>query len=267
MKKLRDRLITCGCLAFFFFALWQVGLLDGKNDPTFHVLLIGNDLTSAGNMPAMLEDIATAKQTPIKVHTTYYRYIRPNARLSDHVQSVLTRFQLRQRKWDVVIFQERSVLSALDMIGVEQESFQYARRFVEEIRHESPRTNIIFIENWASKSGDKWSCRWLPNNCTYEGMQYALTENQQRLAEETETWLAPVGEVWQLIRTESPALSLYEADELSPSPAGSYATACTLYRTVFQKPVAGAPDLGIKSADAAYIQQVVDQMPLEETEK
>ena len=267
MKKLRDRLVTFACLAFFFFALWQVGLLAGKNDPTLHALLIGTDLSSASNMPTMLEEIAAAKQTPIKLHTAYYHYIHPNARWSDHFQSVLTRFQLRQRKWDYIILQERSALPALDMIGVEQESFQYARRFVEKIRRESPHTNIIFIENWASKNGDKWSCRWLPNNCSYEGMQYALTENQQRLADETGTWLAPVGEVWQLIRTESPALNLYEADGLTPSPTGAYAAACILYRTLFQMPVAGAPDLGIKSQDAAYIQHVVDQMPLQEIEK
>jgi hypothetical protein len=48
------------------------------------------------------------------------------------------------------------------------------------------------------------------------------------MGENNRAWIAPVGEVWKVIRKENPNLNLY-ADNIHPNTTGTYLAACVLF--------------------------------------
>ncbi|MDD3242520.1 MAG: hypothetical protein PHD32_02210 [Eubacteriales bacterium] len=85
--------------------------------------------------------------------------------------------------------------------------------------------------------------------------------------------LAPVGDVWRVLRESHPEIELYFEDGRHAGPVGSYLAACTFYAAIYGKsPVGlpcavsshGAPVLCLPEQTARIIQQTVEQVVLGE---
>jgi PKD repeat protein len=55
------------------------------------------------------------------------------------------------------------------------------------------------------------------------------------MADFNNTTVSPVGALWRYIRNHYSGIELYDPDESHPSPAGSYAGACSFYSAIFKK--------------------------------
>jgi len=78
------------------------------------------------------------------------------------------------------------------------------------------------------------------------------------MAQDNNAEVSPVGAVWHYLRLNAPGIELYSADESHPSPAGSYAAACTFYTSMFRKsPVNITYDYTLSASDAAIIRNAV----------
>ena len=68
-------------------------------------------------------------------------------------------------------------------------------------------------------------------------MQKRINQTYSNLAEENQALIAPIGKVWERVRSENPTIELY-ADESHPNLTGTYLIACVFYATFFQDDVA-----------------------------
>jgi PKD domain/Secretion system C-terminal sorting domain len=140
---------------------------------------------------------------------------------------------IAQGTWDYVILQEQSQLPSFDIAQVEAESFPYAHILDSLIRAANPCAETLFYMTWGRKNGDAGNCATWPPVCTYDGMDSLLNLRYRMMAEMNDAVVSPVGAIWHKIRDENSAIELYAADESHPSPAGTYAAACSFYEIIF----------------------------------
>ncbi len=88
---------------------------------------------------------------------------------------------------------------------------------------------------WGRKNGDANNCPFLPDLCTYEGMDNLLRDRYTTMANENNAMVSPVGAVWRYLRENHPEIELYQSDESHPTLEGSYVAACTFYTAIFRK--------------------------------
>ena len=60
-----------------------------------------------------------------------------------------------------------------------------------------------------------------------------LYERYMQMAEDNDASVCPVGRVWRYLRTNHPAIELYQSDGSHPSVAGTYAAACSFAAMFF----------------------------------
>ena len=66
-------------------------------------------------------------------------------------------------------------------------------------------------------------------------MDSMIRVRYRKIADDNKAELAPVGAVWNYIRSNHPEIELYSADESHPSYTGAYAAALTFYSAIFRK--------------------------------
>ncbi len=107
---------------------------------------------------------------------------------------------------------------------------------------------------------------WPPRDRAGEGA--AIARACEDAAVRSDAVLAPVQSAWERARRERPSLSLYAGNGASASQAGTYLTACVLYKILLDRtPVGlpsfvvgaqGSPLITLAPADAKFLQQVAE---------
>ena len=138
--------------------------------------------------------------------------------------------------------------------------YPYAKKLVSDIRRYNPQAKVIFYMTMARRSGDPSNVHISRELGTYQGMQRRVNRSYRTMARENSALVAPVGVVWQRLRTEVPNLELY-ADNTHPNINGSYLVACVLFKVMFRENSARlpAPD-GVTRQSAQTIQSITDMM-------
>jgi PKD repeat protein len=86
-------------------------------------------------------------------------------------------------------------------------------------------------------------------------MNVRLRNAYVRIADSTQSSVAPVGIAWKYVRDNYPTINLYQGDGSHPSAEGTYLAACTFYASVFRKSPVGASYLfGLDPTVAANLQ-------------
>lgn len=206
-----------------------------RDSGTVRVLFIGNSLTSANNLPAMVAAIAKSRGGKL----IYDAHTPGGARLSHHASSRNALEKLRQQSWDFVVLQEQSQLPGFGARQLSKAVFPYATRLVEETRKANSHTSVIFYMTMAHRNGDPVNRRISSELLTFEGAQRRINRTYLRMAQQNQTLVAPVGVAWRAVRKKYPEIALY-ADDTHPNPTGTYLAACVFYATLFQSPCTGA---------------------------
>jgi hypothetical protein len=178
----------------------------GTGPPPLRILLVGNSLTSANGLPAMLERLGSLNGTPLVTNTV----AAPNFSLEDHWQSGEARRLLRGGGWTVVVLQQGP--SALPESRVSLREF--TRRFGEEIHEAGARPALYMVWPAKGRLGD------------FD----RVSESYRLAAADVHGILLAAGDAWREAWKRDPALPLYAADEFHPSSLGSYLAALVIYQ-------------------------------------
>jgi len=195
---------------------------QANSSDTTRILFIGNSYTYFNSSPELLKALAQEKFSEKVVETQLIS--AGGLTLNQHWNGNIALPTIRSGKWDYVVLQEHSklgmgVLIDNDMyFGKTGLFFEYARKFGAEIKKAGAKTVFLMT----------WSVRERPQE------QKTLTFAYTKMASELDAILAPVGLVWDKVRTND-QLDLYFRDGSHPSPQGSYLLATTLFATLFQE--------------------------------
>lgn len=220
------------------------------------VLFLGNSYTYYNNLPQLINNMArTTNDTLISESNTPGGYsLKEHAGQTGNFTSINKIFS---RDWDHVVLQEQSQKPSFNLSYVETEVFANAKILCDTIRNNYRCTQPIFYMTWGRENGDASNCNFAPWVCTYEGMDSALHVNYVTMGNDNDALVSPVGAVWHEIRDLYPFIDLYAQDGSHPSPAGSYAAACTFYSIIFGKdPTLVTYDFSLPAAEAALIRSV-----------
>jgi PKD repeat protein len=118
----------------------------------------------------------------------------------------------------------------------------------------------MFYMTWGRKKGDQGNCQFFDPLCTYEGMDSMLRLRYLDMGDREKGVVAPVGWVWNNLRSDHPGLELYRADESHPSYTGSFAAAATFYTMIWDKdPVSNSYNGSLSESDAQKIKSIVKE--------
>ena len=176
------------------------------------ILMLGNSLTSAQDMPDILAELTGAE---VVCHT------RGGARLSEHLNpntrlGARTQAALAKEQWDYVVLQEMSH----GPITAPGSFFASVERLCRQIR-ENGAIPVLYA-TWAYQKG---GARLSAKGWDYGGMARNLSAAYRRAAEENRALLADVGRrFYQLPGTQD----LYAADGVHPSGQGARIAAETI---------------------------------------
>ena len=190
-------------------------LLIAQPSPT-RVLFIGNSLTYANDLPAMVCAMARAAGR----QATCESVARPDYGLEEHWNDREAR-QAIGRGWDVVVLQQGpSALPESRRLLV-----AYTRRFDAEIKKSGARTALYMVWPSRARRGD------FP----------AVSQSYAAAAKEVKGLLIPAGEAWRAAWAIDKDIALYGPDGFHPSPAGTYLAALVAYEQIFGSPPPAAP--------------------------
>jgi len=195
------------------------------------ILFLGNSYTTVNDLPQMLKDVAASTGDLVAVDSN-----APGGHtLEDHVFNTISQGKIAAGNWDFVVLQEQSQIPSLPEWIVEMDLYPYAQQLNASILQFSPCAETVFYMTWGRKNGDSGNCASWPPVCTYEGMDELLNQRYRTVAETNNAIVSPVGAVWNYLRQNHPEIELYHTDQSHPSPAGTYAAACTFYAAVLRK--------------------------------
>lgn len=225
------------------------------------VLFIGNSYTYVNNLPKLVADMAASTGDTLEYDmsapggfTLNYHYVFIQA----------TREKIQAGGWDYVVLQEQSQVPATAPPYFYNWVYPFAKLLVDEVKLYNPCAETIFYMTWGRKNGDRSRC---PNPigwsyfCYYHTMDSVLRARYMLMADSNKATVSPAGAVWRYMRANYPAIELYDADESHPSPAGSYAVACSFYTAIFKKPATSIRyDFSLPAADAADIRTAASKV-------
>lgn len=194
------------------------------------VFFIGNSLTYVHDIPAALKRIA--KDNGHSVITD--SYTPGGYTFMQHDANTALPGILARQAWDYVVLQAQSQGPAFPDHQAEREVFTPARSLIKKVHAANKKSKIVFYQTFARRHGDPRNAHIVPEVATYEGMQKRINRSYQKMADEHNALMAPVGEVWRLVRMDHPDYQLYD-DDVHQSELGAYVAACTLYATIFHE--------------------------------
>jgi hypothetical protein len=182
------------------------------------VLFIGNSLTFANDLPAIVQSLAESAGKP---KLAYKMIARPDFSLEDHWNQGDARKAIADGKWDVVVLQQGpSALPESRKLLIE-----YTRRFDDEIRRRGAKTALYMVWPSRARFGD------------FD----RVVESYAQAAQSVSATLLPVGRAWQVAWREKGDFALYSEDNFHPSVAGSYLAAVVIYQQLYGDTQIAAP--------------------------
>jgi hypothetical protein len=201
------------------------------------LLFVGNSLTAANDLPAMVEAMGKASGIAIRAE----RVAKPDYGLAEHWQDGDARRAIARGGWTLVILQQGP--SALPESRVILHD--YARRFDREIRRAKGTPAFYAVWPAAARRGD------------FDRVH----ESYAGAAALVDGVLLPAGEAWRAAWRRDPGLALYGPDGFHPSKLGTYVAALVIFRGVTGRlPRATAVD-GLSERDMAICREAVESLP------
>jgi len=191
-----------------------------------NVLFLGNSYTFVNDLPKMMINIATSD----KVTTTMFvvkSVTKPGAHLSDLWQDGEAQKIMHEHHWDYVVLQDQSMwVMSSQTINSGNDA---AKKFAAEIKNIGAMPLIYMT--WVRKPGSHW---YTDQDTAFlkspDYMHSQLHYYNYDLASHIGAMVIPVGEAWEKVMKEKPALELYQQDGSHPSEAGTYLAALLFYR-------------------------------------
>jgi hypothetical protein len=175
-------------------------------DPTLRILFIGNSLTYANDLPAVVQRLGQSdpSRSVVVSSVAFGDYS-----LEDHWNRGDAQRAIASARWDLVVLQQGpSALAESRALLVD-----YTTRFAGEIRKVGGRPALYMV--WPPMSREtEWS---------------AVSASYAAAAAAVNGLLLPAGEALRAVRAGTPSIPLFEGDGYHPSVAGTYGVALVVY--------------------------------------
>ncbi|MGC6174991.1 DUF4886 domain-containing protein [Lacrimispora sp. 38-1] len=200
-----------------------------KEQPS--VLFLGNSMTYYNDLPSVFTQLSqSGGYMPEVYELTEGSYrLEYFADREDEVGSQVYD-ALENYTWDYVILQEQSGIATMG----EDVMYPAARTLDTMIRQAQGES--VFLMTWAYKEGI--SVDFLPGLKYKESraeMQTKIAGHYMNIAKELDAMLAPAGIAFMRCASQFPEIELWDEDENHPSPAGTYLSACVLYKVLYDQ--------------------------------
>ena len=187
--------------------------------PIERVLFIGNSLTYANNLPAMIE--AVAAQSGLGNRLTCRVTALPDFSLEDHWKDGRAVRAIQDGHWTTIVLQQGpSSLPESEVVLRD-----YTKRFAAEARRRGARIALFGV--WPSKA----------RAASFD----AVTTSYAHAAGDVQGLLVAVGEGWRAAWRLDPSLPLYGPDGFHPSPMGTYLGALMFFERLTGRSPIGLP--------------------------
>lgn len=199
---------------------------------TKKVLFIGNSYTSTNDLPGMIAKMAAAGSDTL----LHAENVPGGLWFRQHLTHPTTLNLLARGDWDYVVLQEQSQAPSFPEWQFYRDVYPYARQLDSLVHKYNKCAKTVFYMTWGRQIGDTGNCANNPLVCTYEGMDSLLQLRYSKMAQDFAAQLCPVGKVWRAIRTQHPAIALYNPlDGSHPLPEGTFIAASAFYSMFFEK--------------------------------
>jgi hypothetical protein len=196
--------------------LMLLGACGGATGPVspgpaggYHVLFIGNSLTSTNDLPGTVAQLAALAGDTIVVESV----TRPNFAVVDHVNGMSNAVDVvRRGGWDYVVLQQGPTSQ---QIG--RDTLILATKLLDpDVRAGGGRTAELMA--WPADV----------NRSVFDGVLQSCVE----AARAVDGVCFPAGEAWRAAWTVDSGLPLYGPDGFHPSPLGTYLAALVVYEGI-----------------------------------
>ena len=199
------------------------------------ILFIGNSLTAANDLPAMVQALGEqAGRDQVIVHVV----AKPNYSLEDHWKDGEALRALRASEWTHVVLQQ-GPSSVPESRGPLRE---WSKRFAAEARASGAK--VLLYGVWPPRDRLKF--------------QTEVTESYRLAAKDVRGELVAVGEAWRIAWETDPSLALYGPDDFHPTPLGTYVGALMFFEKVTGRRPSGLKPPRSVIVDAAALKIVQD---------
>jgi hypothetical protein len=181
------------------------------------LLFIGNSLTSANNLPAMVTEIGRQQGVTIQCETVAV----PDLSLDDHLRRGDAVRAIARGRWSFVVLQQGP--SALPESRVQLRAS--VRTFDRAVRRAGARTALYMVWPSTTRSGD------------FD----RVSESYAIAAGDVGAVFLPAGDAWRAAWRRDPALAFYGRDGFHPTPLGTYLAALVVYQQVSGRSPVGLP--------------------------
>jgi len=188
-------------------------------DSTLRVLFVGNSLTAANDLPALVHALAAVSAGPA-IETGA---VTPGGyALEDHWANGEARRALDSGDWDVVVLQQ----GPSSLPDSRANLVEWSKRWADDARAHGVRPALLTV--WPEQYRASYA---LPD----------VIRSYRAAALESGALLLPAGAAWRLAQQKTPKLRLYGPDGFHPSPLGSYLAAIVVYAGLTGHVPAGLP--------------------------
>lgn len=236
---------------------WFVVLLSNAQTDTLRALCIGNSFTYFYNSHDRLVELAKSEGHTLIMTASYVGGYTFNRHLHDLKTISAIENALYVGAYDVVFLQDQSQAFARYAENPDQYRLQLndTRELVDRVRMHSPKALIWLEQTWAYPAG----------NCggfgDMEKFDVLLRLGAERLSQETDTKVSPIGEAFAIVRADRPDLNLYEPDKKHQSLLGTYLKSCVNYLLIYGRPFGPhADNCTIDPETAAYLRSIAEKV-------
>lgn len=181
------------------------------------MLFVGNSLTTANNLPGLVEAMSSSVGAPIRCEAVTF----DGFSLEDHWNEGSARRAIARRGWSFVVLQQGP--SALPESRVNL--VEYARRFDAEVRRAGARTALYMVWPASARRAD------------FDGVRASYAAAAQAVG----GLFLPAGEAWRTLWRLDTRIALYGPDGFHPTASASYLAALVITRGITGRSIEKVP--------------------------
>lgn len=208
------------------------GIPERPEEEPINLLMIGNSHTYYNDMPEIVRQIALSHGDEVQMETLTLA----GASFKNHVEGSGNQALIQSQDWDYVVLQENASVAARASDIAAANMYPFAETLVDWVKTNHQPTRVYYYLTQAYSVGAPW-CDEVPTVCDYDGMLDAIRANYIALDGSTPAQVCPAGIAWKILFNEIPGIELHDDDTVHPNLLGSYVSACTIYASLFQRPL------------------------------
>ena len=262
MRKRIAALFLAVCIIFSVTAMdYMTAHAEGESsEKTIKVLFVGNSFTKYNNLHKIFKGIAKANGIKITAKRVAFGGYKLRKYTSSKTKAGKKFRKALKKKYDYVVIQGHSEEF---ITTYNKHSYKSISKVIDMVK--ASGAEPILYMTWTQTTGITYSERGEEISMTREEMTQQVADIYNRLGNEFDVKVAPVGLNIMRCATEYPEIKLIRSDNKHPKYAGSYLAACTIYQTIFDRSVLGTKyyntdekKVGIGKTKAEKLQMIAD---------